>query len=147
MSLQDSKNEAASIYSLSGNDMLKSIEMLERQLNVLHTRAQVLMTLSGVIVTVTGFSGRIIAGTSLLAKISIICGLLVVLCSAIWTWNKVMSIKWITADIEGDPVDCLSRIIERRSAKTKAYKFGGIILCVGFLIYSIAIAQMLLFTN
>jgi hypothetical protein len=121
--------------------------MLERQLNVLHTRAQVLMTLSGVVVTVTGFSGRIIAGTSVSAKFSIIIGLLVVLSSAIWTWNKVMSIKWVTSDLEGEPVDILSRIIERRTAKTKAYKLGGVILCCGFLIYSIAVSQMLIFAD
>ena len=136
--------EAEQILKLTGGNLLESLQVLERQLNVLHVRAQILMTFSGVVVTVTGFSGKTIAGTSLMAKISIVAGLLVVLLGAIWTWNKVMGIKWITSDIEGQPLDVLTRIIKRRSAKTKAYKVGGIMLCVGLLIYGLAVGQMLL---
>ena len=147
MAEQDIKFEAEKILSLTENNMLRSLELLERQLNALYTRAQVLMTLCGVVITVTGFSGRKIADTSLIAQLSIIFGLLIVLTSAIWIWRKVMNVKWITASLEGDPTDILCSIIQRRNNKTKAYTQGGIILCAGFMVYCIAIAQMLLFSK
>jgi hypothetical protein len=137
--------EAKDIYCLCGNDLSKSLEILEKQLNVLQGRAQILMGLAGVVLTITGFSGKRIAGTSLFAQVCVITGLAVVLLSAIWIWRKVLSVKWITSDLSVEPVEVLSKVIQRRNAKTRAYMVGGFILCCGFVIYSIAFAKMLLF--
>ncbi len=139
------EHEASDIYALCGRDLLKSVEMLERQLNVLQSRAQVLMSLAGVVLTITGFSGRRIAGTSLFSQICVITGLAVVLLSAVWVWWKVLSVKWITCELDGQPEEIITRIISRRNNKTRAYTTGGFILCCGFAIYSIAFAKMLLF--
>ena len=142
-----SAKEAKDILSLCDNNLCKSLEMLEKQLNVLQSRSQVLMTLAGVVLTITGFSGQRIAGTSRFAQICVITGLTVVLLSAIWIWRKVLSVKWITSDLSGEPIEILSRVIERRNIKTRAYMVGGFILCSGFVIYSIAFAKMLLYVN
>jgi hypothetical protein len=137
--------EAEQIYGLCEKDLLKSLNILEKQMNVLQSRAQVLMSLAGVVLTITGFSGRRIAGTSHFAQICIIIGLAVVLLSAIWIWRKVLSIKWLTNNLGGEPLEVLERIILRRNRKTKAYMTGGLVLCCGFVIYSIAFTKMLLF--
>lgn len=44
-SIETAKKEAADIYSLCGGDVLKAIEILEKQLSVLQSRVQVLMSL------------------------------------------------------------------------------------------------------
>ncbi|OQX95644.1 hypothetical protein B6I21_04365 [candidate division KSB1 bacterium 4572_119] len=143
--INDVNQEAIGILALTENDFLKALEVLERQLNVLHMRAQVLMSLAGIVITVTGFSGRLIAGTSLVAQISVIAGLATVLASAVWVFLKIMSIKWITNNIyQRDGLACIVEILERRNAKTRAFSIGGKILCVGLLLYSIAFSIMLL---
>lgn len=135
--------EANKILSLAGSDMLKAIELLEKQLNTLHARAQVLMSLAGIVVTVTGFSGRLIASTSLASQVLVISGLATVLASAVWVFSRVMGVRWVTAGLTENDVDSLEKIIERRNKKTRAYSKGGIILCVGLFLYSIAFAMML----
>ena len=135
--------EANKILSLAGSDMLKAIELLEKQLNTLHARAQVLMSLAGIVVTVTGFSGRLIASTSLTSQVLVISGLATVLASAVWVFSRVMGVRWVTVGLTENDVDSLEKIIERRNKKTRAYSKGGIILCVGLFLYSIAFAMML----
>jgi hypothetical protein len=136
--------EADNILSLTKNDMLKALELLEKQLNTLHLRAQVLMSLAGIVLTVTGFSGRLIAATSPISQILVIFGLATVLTSAVWVFSQVMGIKWVTTGLSGNATESLDKIIERRNRKTRAYTLGGIILCVGLLFYAIAFAMMLL---
>jgi hypothetical protein len=138
------KEEANNILSLTKNDMLKALELLEKQLNTLHLRAQVLMSLAGIVITVTGFSGRLIAATSPISQILVISGLATVLTSAVWVFSQVMGIKWVTMGLTENAAESLEKIIERRNRKTRAYSQGGVILCVGLLLYAIAFAMMLL---
>jgi len=138
------KQEVQNILSLTSNNYLLAMELLERQLNVLHTRAQVLMSLAGIVLTITGFSGRFIAGTSLVAKILIVLGLATVLSSAIWIFLQVMRVKWLTGEIILNQGDSLENVIQRRTRKTKAYSIGGVIFCFGLFLYCAAFAMMLL---
>lgn len=138
------EQEADVILSLAEGDRLRALELVERQLNILHGRAQVLLSLAGVVVTVTGFSGRTIAGTSSLSRILVITGLGVVLLSAIWLYSKVMKIKWVTGEVGEEITASIAAILLRRNAKTRAYTVGGIILCIGITIYCAAVALMLL---
>ncbi len=140
----DPDKEAADIYSLFGKDISKAKEILGQQLNVLQSRAQVLMSLASVVLTITGFSGSRIAGTNLFSKICVVTGLAIVLLSAIWIWMKVLYIRWLTGELGPDPIEMLSEIIKRRNKKTRAYMIGGLILCIGLVIYSIAFMNMLL---
>ena len=101
------EEDAEQLLSLTKDDLMKSIETIERQLFAIYQRAQILLSLAGVVLTVTGFSGRIIAGTSLIAQILVISGLATVLASAVWVYMRVMSIRWVTTQLCEDPVECL----------------------------------------
>lgn len=136
-------DEAAYLLKLTDNCMLKALEVLERQLNVLHTRSQVLLSLAGVVVTVTGFSGRIIANTCFTAQLFIVAGLFTVLLSAIFIHIKVMHIKWLTTYSEESDSRTLETIVKRRNTKTKSFVTGGKILLFGLALYCIAISIML----
>lgn len=125
------KEEANNILSLTKNDMLKALELLEKQLNTLNLRAQVLMSLAGIVLTVTGFSERLIAATSPISQVLVISGLATVLTSAVWVFSRVMGIKWVTTGLTGNSAESLEKIIERRNRKTRAYSRGGVILCIG----------------
>lgn len=142
----DKNHEIEMVLKLCSNDLREALKIYDQQLNVLQSRAQVLMSLAGIVLTITGFSGYRIAGSGRFAQICVIVGLAVVLFSAIWVWKKVLNIRWMTSDLHGENEEILSRIIDRRNAKTRAYTIGGFILCIGFVIYSIAFARMLIVT-
>jgi hypothetical protein len=136
--------EAARINALVRDEAARAVAIVEAQLNVLHVRAQVLLSLAGVVITVTGFSGRLIAGTSEVAQGFLVSGLAVVLASAIWVFTRVMHIHWVTLDLTDDFARSLETMIQRRNRKTRAYAWGGIILCAGLILYCVSISLMLL---
>ena len=140
----NTESEAKAILKLCDGNLKAALEMAERHLNTIYTRAQVLLSLAGMVVTVTGFSGRLIAGSSTLAQSFLVAGLFVSLSSAIWVFLRVMSVRWVTVFLEQDPKNALQETLWRRNRKTAAYKIGGIILCIGLVLYCIAIALMLL---
>ncbi len=138
------KKEAQDILRLTEQNTLKALEIIERQLFAIYTRAQALVGLAGVVITVTGFSGRRIAGTSLPAQLLIIGGLATVLGCIIWIYMSVMKINWSTSALSEDPVDCLLKLIERRNSKTRAYLLGGYVFFFGLALYCISVSLMLL---
>ncbi|MBT64151.1 MAG: hypothetical protein CML13_13165, partial [Puniceicoccaceae bacterium] len=89
--------EAKTILELCQGDLMAALKVAESQLNIVYTRAQVLMSLAGMVVTVTGFSGRLIAGSSSAAQLFIVAGLLVSLSSAAWVFRRVMRVQWVTS--------------------------------------------------
>lgn len=138
------KAEAATILELCHGDLLAALKIAESQLNIVYTRAQVLMSLAGMVVTVTGFSGRLIAGSSLAAQIFIVAGLLVSLSSAAWVFARIMRVQWVTTLASKDKEHALEQALYRRNRKTSAYSTGGTLLFVGLLLYAISIALMLI---
>lgn len=140
----DSETEARRILEMCEGRLLDAMGVLERQFNTLHNRAQVLFSLCGIVVTVTGFSGRLIAGTNTAAQVSIILGLAVVIFCAIYLYHSVMTLRWATQRLDTTSERTMARVIERRNLKTAAYKRGGYILFLGLILYSVAIAIMLL---
>ncbi len=139
----DAKEEAQKIYEISGQDYLKSIQLIEQQLNVVHTRAQVMVGIAGMVITVTGFSGRQIVETSDLAQYLVVIGLGVVLAATLWVFLRVMIIHWATASINDDPLKGLNDLITYRNQKTMAYEIGGKILGIGLICYGTAVSLML----
>lgn len=135
--------EAKAILELTNNDLLAALNVAQKQLDVIYTRAQVLLSLAGMVVTVTGFSGRLIAGSSLMAQIFLVAGLFVSLSSAIWVFLRVMRVRWVTAMVAEDKENALVQALQRRDNKTRAYAVGGTILCIGLVLYCISIALML----
>jgi len=138
------KAEAQTILELCNGDLMAALKVAEQQLNVVYTRAQVLMSLAGMVVTVTGFSGRLIAGSSALAQIFLVAGLFVSLSSAAWVFRRVMRVRWVTSLASENKDQALANALLRRNQKTAAYTIGGTLLFIGLLLYGISIAMMLL---
>jgi uncharacterized membrane protein YgdD (TMEM256/DUF423 family) len=141
MSIQQ---EAQAIVQMCQGDPARALDVAERQLNTLHTRAQVLVSLAGVVVTVTGFSGRMIAGTHVAAQLLLVAGLATVIVSAVYVFLKVMTIRWVTSDLTEGPEAALQLALQRRESKTRAYAVGGVILFLGLVLYAGSIAIMLM---
>lgn len=138
------EKEALTILELTNHDLMAALKVAENQLNIIYTRAQVLMSLAGMVVTVTGFSGRLIASSSLAAQLFLVSGLFVTLTSVIWVFLKVMRVRWVTILATTCKDSALECALTHRNRKTKAYKIGGTILCIGLILYSISIALMLI---
>jgi hypothetical protein len=138
------REEAERILKLAGGDVLRAYDMVERQLSVLVLRTQVMLSLSGIVVTVTGFSGRAIAETSILARSSIAAGILVVLASAAVAIWGVLRLSWLTQTIQDDAIAMLTRGIEIRDAKARFLSAALVLFICGFALYCFAIAQLLL---
>ena len=134
----------ALLFALSG-DFASALAVLERQLNALHQRAQMLLGFAAVAVTTTGFSGRLIAGTSHHAQCFIIAGLSVIMLSCFWIFLRVLTIEWVISRcLKRDPVESLVEIIRYRDRKTGFYLHGCYGVFIGLTLYCIALALMLL---
>jgi hypothetical protein len=138
------REEAELILQLAKGDTLKAYEMVERQLSVLVLRTQVMLSLSGIVITVTGFSGRAVAQTSVLARNSIAAGIFVVLAAAAAAIWGVLRLNWLTHTIQADPIAMLMRQIEIRDAKSRYLGAALVLFVIGFSLYCFAIAQLLL---
>jgi hypothetical protein len=103
-----------------------------------------MLSLSGIVITVTGFSGRAIAETSTMARFCIAAGILVVMASAIVDIWGVLRLKWLSQDIDDEPIVTLLRGLEVRDKKSHNLRMALIIFVVGFALYCVAIAQLLL---
>jgi hypothetical protein len=142
------EQEADRILAMYGRDAAavpRIMELLERQFVILHNRAQVLLTLCGVVVTVTGFSGRIIAGTNRLAQVLIIGGVTLSLAAAITVVRGVLHLWWLTQHPGELPGPWVIHCLSYRDRKTRAYRVAILMLIVGLCLYVGAIAIMLLF--
>lgn len=137
-------DEARAILDLCDGDKLKAFEKVEAQLAVLVLRTQVMLSLSGIVITVTGFSGRAIAETSALARLSIVLGLLLVLGAAVFAVWGVLRLKWLTQALRADVLETLRNAIEIRNRKSRFLRTALALFIAGFSLYVTAIAQLLL---
>ena len=138
--------EARRILREYGPDAFADImEVLERQFAVLHNRAQVLLGLCGIIVSTTGFSGRLVAGTNVFAQALIIAGVALVLAAAAIVCWGVLHLRWLTMQAGKSIPDWLATSLKYRDTKTKAYRVGLMFLLAGLVLYSGAVAIMLLY--
>lgn len=135
--------EIAHMIKLFGENPVELYSILERQFSVLMTRAQVLMGLCGVVITTTGFSGRIIAGTSVLAQWLIISGITLTLASASIVVFGVLPLKWLTQQTGETTEEWLTSSLEYRDSKLSHYRMGVVLMLVGLALYVGAIALML----
>jgi lysylphosphatidylglycerol synthetase-like protein (DUF2156 family) len=136
--------EATRILALAEGNGYRAFEMLERQLSVLVLRTQVMLSLSGIVITVTGFSGRAIAETSELARISISAGIFVVLAAAVVAITGVLRLHWLTQELGPDILSTLVRSISIRDEKSRSLRWSLLLFTVGVSLYCFAIAQLLL---
>ena len=138
------QQEAKEILALHQGNRLGALALVQEQLNTIYARSQVLVSLASVILTVTGFSGRLIAGTSAWAQGFLIAGLVIVLTSAVFIFLRIMTIRWLTKDL-GLPLEKhIVSALTTRDRKTKAVREGGMILFLGLSLYLVAVTIMLL---
>lgn len=138
--------EARNILDLCKGDRLRAFEMVQSQLAVLVLRTQVMLSLSGIVITVTGFSGRAIAATSLLARGSIVGGLSIVLAAAAVAVMGVLRLRWMTQELEGETLGMLTRALAIRDRKARFLSVALTLFVAGFSLYCFAVAQLLLAT-
>lgn len=136
--------EATRILALAEGNGYRAFELIERQLSVLVLRTQVILSLSGIVITVTGFSGRAIAETSALARLSISAGIFVVLAAAVVALTGVLRLHWLTQELASDVLATLARSIAIRDAKSRSLRRSLLLFVVGVSLYCFAIAQLLL---
>jgi lysylphosphatidylglycerol synthetase-like protein (DUF2156 family) len=136
--------EATRILALADGNGYRAFEMIERQLSVLVLRTQVMLSLSGIVITVTGFSGRQIAQTSELARLSISAGIFVVLAAAVVAITGVLRLHWLTQELGPDILTTLVRSISIREAKSRSLRWSLLLFTAGVSLYCFAIAQLLL---
>lgn len=126
-------------------DPLDALNLLERQLNTLSQRAQMLLGLCGIVITVTGFSGRIIAGTNRVAQIFIVSGVSITLIAAALVVGGVMRLHWISQQPpQSDLPQLVRTTLAYRDRKMRYYHLAVYVLLLGLTCYVIAIAIMLL---
>lgn len=139
--------EAKEILDLAGGDRLRAFDLVEKQLAVLVLRTQVMLSLSGIVITVTGFSGRAIAETSLLARVSVVSGLFVVLSAAVVAVSGVLRLRWLTQELGGETLAMLERLLAIRDRKSRFLSLALGLFVTGFALYCFAVAQLLIATG
>lgn len=142
--VRESAGEARNVLELCGGDALAAFRILEAQLAVLVLRSQVMLSLSGIVITVTGFSGRAIAQTTPLARASVVAGLCLVLLAAAVAIAGVLRLRWLTQELGGEPLAMLERALAIRDAKSRFLTAALALFVVGFSLYVLAVAQLLL---
>ena len=140
-------DEVKRIMKLTGGDPVKAYELVQSQLSVLVLRTQVMLSLSGIVITVTGFSGRTIAQTSLVARNLVASGILIVLGAAGVAIGGVLRLKWLTQELTDDTEQTLVRMLDRRDQKARYLNAALLLFVVGFACCCVAIALMLLATQ
>lgn len=145
--MSERADEAKQILELAGGDRLRAFDLVEKQLAVLVLRTQVMLSLSGIVITVTGFSGRAIAETSLLARVTIVSGLFVVLAAAAVAVVGVLRLRWLTQELGGETLVMLERILAIRDRKSRFLRLALGLFVSGFSLYCSAVAQLLIATG
>lgn len=136
--------EAERILSLCGGDALRAFNIVQTQHTTLVLRTQVMLSLSGIVITVTGFSGRAIAETSALARLSIVAGLVLVLLAAGVLVAGVLRLKWLTQALRDDVRSSIVFGLALRNRKARFLSLGLLLFVVGFSLYVLAVAQLLI---
>lgn len=142
--MMEPEEEARKILEMYRDDLARSFDLISHQITVLQTRGTVLMTLSGAAITVSGFSGRLIAGTDTTAQILLVSGLFIVLFSAFLIFSRVMRVYWLSWHLEYPPQVALARAIADRNRKQRHFHRAGMIFCFGALLFASSLGYMLL---
>jgi hypothetical protein len=124
--------EAERILALCGGDALRAFDIVQSQHATLVLRTQVMLSLSGIVITVTGFSGRGKAQTT--ARVLLAAAVLVA---------GVLRLKWLTQALREDTLASIVFGLELRNRKAKFLSIGLSFFVVGFSLYVLAVAQLL----
>jgi len=138
------KEEARAILELCEGNAKSAFDMVQAQLGTIVLRTQVMLSLSGIVITVTGFSGKAIATTSELARVTVVAGLCLVLAAAAVAVLGVLRLRWLTQELRPTPLETLVRGLQIRDDKTRYLSVALVLFVTGFSLYCLAVAQLLL---
>jgi len=138
------RREAEHILKLCLGDHLRAYQLVERQLSRAILRAMVLIVLSGVVVAASGFSAHAIAQTGAAARFCMAAGLLTILVSSLVAVGGVLRLRWLSQEIDDEPVVTLLRGLEVRDQKTRNLRWAVGLFLIGFALYCAAIYLLLL---
>ena len=137
-------DEARAILELCEGNALRAFTLVQDQLGTIVLRTQVMLSLSGIVITVTGFSGKSIATTSALARLTVVAGLCLVLAAAAVAVIGVLRLHWLTQYLQPRPLETLLQGLRLRNDKTRYLRIAQSLFVVGFSLYCFAVAQLLL---
>lgn len=140
----DGSSEAQGILDLCDGDGLKAFQMVQGQLATLVNRLQSILGLSSIVITVTGFSGRTVAQTSPIAKVTVVSGLVLVLIAAAVGMGGVLRLRWSTQELGGTALESIARVIRIRDRKERFMTTALVLFVLGFAMYCFAVAQLLI---
>ena len=138
------RREAEHILKLCLGDHLRAYQLVERQLDRAILRAMVLVSVSGVVVAISGFSAHAVAQTSPAARFCMAAGLLTILVASLVATAGVLRLRWLSEEIDEEPVVTLLRCLEVRDRKTRNLRLAVGLFLVGFFLYCASIYLVLL---
>lgn len=116
-------------------DLAPCQAVITHQFDVIQSRTQAVIGLATLALTITGFSGPRMAASSLLARYTMILGLVWVLVAILIALRGALQIRWLT-QIEGDsPEATLTAMIDYRDRKTRRFSQSLVSLAVGLSFY------------
>jgi hypothetical protein len=129
------REELEYLREIHGDDQGRLFSILVESFNVLQYRAQLLLGLITICLTITGFSGPRIAESGTVAKLSLIAGLALVLCSALIILVGPLQLRWGTQR-RGETLDeSLIFLIHVRNQRTRRYHTASALLILGLFGY------------
>ena len=132
------RREADHILKLCLGDHLRAYQVVERQLRDLALRTQVLLGAEGVALLAAGFSSRTLpaAGPKL-----VLAAAVAVLFIASAATLRLLRLRWLSKEIDDEPVVTLLRGIEIRDHEARHLRTAVLLFALGFLLYAAAAAQ------
>jgi hypothetical protein len=64
-----------------------------------------------------------------------ILGILLILVAIVMTLRILASIRWVTQELGGEPLDLARRVIARRDAQKRALSRAGVLIAAGLCFY------------
>lgn len=138
------EEEADYLLELYDGRLASCIEFIKQHFNVIQARSQLLLTICTLALTITGFSGPKIAQTNLLARYSMVCGIVFVLAAMILLIVGGLRIRWVTQMVGEDARSTLTGILAYRNRKTCLYLVEVFLLVVGLSSYVCSVITYLL---
>lgn len=138
------EEEAKHLIALLSGDAGKVLGTVERQMEILMSRAQTLLSLAGLTITVTGFSGASIARSGTLAALLLVMGLVTVLVGAALAMGGILRVRWTTQMRAASLEESVVFAIRARNQKTAAFAKALMLTIVGLALYVGSVAVLLL---
>ena len=139
------EQELAYLRELHGADHPdRVLAVIVDQFGTLQQRSQTLLGLVTICLTISGFSGPNVAASGQLARLSISCGLTLVLAAAIVTLAGPLQLRWVTQWRAETTGESLLGLIRHRNQRTERYNLAFRLLVLGLAGYVGSLVSYLL---